>query len=358
MEFIVLLFNYIILILYESALSLSVVLLLLFIFRIKDSNIRILFFFLPLIKPFFIITEKIDLNEEFFKYRSGVMGIRFPSPGSVFSQLEPIEKDIINFSDLNNIIIYAILIIIFIILILRWVNLYIFYKNLSYEEKVCRKDVPEVFRIIEDFITKIRLKSPGVSLTHRRIPSPFIIGIKQNILVLPPVLLENASFSEKETLIQHELSHAKRKDNLIGWVALILKDILFFNPFAHLAYFLIKNEQEKACDKLLLEFSGKTSRKIAADILNLIIKIKNLGNPDRTNYKYSDIGYSFTPTRMLNSINNIIINNRINLLINTRVEKIHMKKIIMILMTFLFIFILLIQIVFVVRINDFLIFLR
>lgn len=355
MEFIVLLFNYILVIIYESAISLVIVLLLLFIFRIKDSNIRILFFFLPLIKPFFIIIEKIDFNKEYFKYRPGIMGFRFPLPGTIFGQLKPIEKDIINFSDINHIIIYTILISIIIILIIRWTNLYIFYRHLAYEEKVNRTDVPEIYEIIDNFILKVKLKCPNVSLTHKKILSPFIIGVKQNTLVLPPTLIENISFSEKETLIQHELSHAKRKDNLIGWVALILKDLLFFNPFAYITYLIIKTEQEKACDKLLLEFSGKSSKEIATDILNLILKIKNLKDPNRIHHEYINKGYNFAPMQMLN---NRIINIRVNLLISTKIEKIHMKRIIKILMLFLFIILLLIQVVFVIRINNLFIFLR
>jgi beta-lactamase regulating signal transducer with metallopeptidase domain len=355
MEFIVLLFNYILVILYDSAISLVIVLLLLFIFRIKDSNIRILFFFLPLIKPIFIIIEKIDFNKEYFKYKPGIMGFRFPSPGAIFGQLKPLEKNIISFSDINHVIIYAILLSIIIVLIIRWTNLYIFYRHLAYEEKVNRTDVPDIYEIIDNFILKVRLRCPDVSLTHKKILSPFIIGVKQNILVLPPALIENISFSEKETLIQHELSHAKRKDNLIGWIALILKDLLFFNPFAYMTYFMIKNEQEKACDKLLLEFSGKSSKEIVANILNLILKIKKLKNPNRIRNEYINKGYNFAPIQILN---NIIINIRVNLLVRTKIEKIHMKRITKILMLFIFIILLLIQVVFVIKINNLFIFLR
>jgi len=355
MESIVLLFNYILVIIYDSAISLIIVLLILFIFRIKDSNIRILFFFLPLIKPFLIIIEEIDFNKEYFKYRPGIMGFRFPTPGTIFGQIKPIEEGIIDFSDVNHIIIYTILLSIIIILVIRWINLYIFYKHLAFEEKVNRTDVPEIYEIIDNFILKIKLKCPDVSLTHKKILSPFIIGIKQNTLVLPPALIENISFSEKETLIQHELSHAKRKDNLIGWIALILRDLLFFNPFAYITYLIIKTEQEKACDKVLLEFSGKPSREIAADILNLILKIKNLKSPNRIHYEYINKGYNFAPMKVLN---NIIINNRVNLLIRTKIEKIHMRLIIKILMLFLFMILLLIQVVFVLKINNLFIFLR
>jgi beta-lactamase regulating signal transducer with metallopeptidase domain len=356
MEFMVLLFSYILIIIYDSAISLAVVLLLLFIFRIKDSSVRILFFFIPLVKPFLIIIEKIDFNKEYFKYKPGILGFRFPSPGAIFGQLKPIEKDIINFSDIDHILIYAILLSIIIILIMRWANLYIFYRHLAFEEKVNRADVPEIFAIIDSFISKIRLKKcPNVSLTYKKFYSPFIIGIKQNTLVLPPMLIDNISFSEKETLIQHELSHARRKDNLIGWIALILKDFLFFNPFAHISYLLIKTEQEKACDKLLLEFSGKSSKEIANNILNLMLKIKSLKKSNKIHRDYTGKGYNFIPVQMLN---NRIIYNRIGLLVSTKIEKIHMKKITKILMFLIFLILFLSQVVIVIRINSFFIFLR
>ncbi|MGZ5486874.1 MAG: hypothetical protein ACXWFB_13375, partial [Nitrososphaeraceae archaeon] len=136
---------------------------------------------------------------------------------------------------------------------------------------------------------------------------------------------------------------------------LILKDLLFFNPFAYITYLIIKTEQEKACDKLLLEFSGKSSKAIATDILNLILKIKNLKNSDRIHHEYINKGYNFAPMQMLN---NRIINIRINLLVSTKIEKIHMKKIIKILMFFLFIILLLFQVVIIIRINNLFIFLR
>ena len=141
------LINYILPIIYNSFVSLILVLFFLFIFRIKDSNIRILFLFLPLIKPFLIIIEKINLNEEFFKYRPGVLGFRLPSPNTIINRIDSFHKSPINFSNMNYLIMTLIISSIIFALIIRWINLYLFYKNLSYEEKVERKDVPDIFNI-------------------------------------------------------------------------------------------------------------------------------------------------------------------------------------------------------------------
>ena len=86
----------------------------------------------------------------------------------------------------------------------------------------------------------------------------------------------NLISGEKDTLIKHELSHIKRRDGLIGWIALILRDLNFFNPFAYIAYYLIRSEQERACDKLVLKYSDTSPVETAKNILNSIIKLKKM----------------------------------------------------------------------------------
>ena len=153
-----------------------------------------------------------------------------------------------------------------------------------------RKEVPEIYNIIDNFTDKIKLKTPVISLTHRGYFSPFVAGIKNYTIVLSPTLIEKLTWNEKETLIQHELSHIKRKDNLIGWIALILRDFLFFNPFAYIAYNLIRSEQEKDSDKLVVKYSGKPTKEISKNILNIILKMKSLS----TVKKDSETSYTFS----------------------------------------------------------------
>ena len=349
------LINYILPIIYNSSISLILVLFILFIFRIKDSNIRILFLFLPLIKPFLIIIEKINLNEEFFKYRPGVLGIRLPSPNTIINRIDSFHKSPVSFSNMNYLIMTLIISSIIFALIIRWINLYLFYKNLSYEEKVERKDVTDIFNIIDKFIEKISIKYPSISLTHKKFFSPFIIGIKNYTLVLSPNLLDKLSTGEKETLIHHELSHVKRKDNLISWIALILRDLLFFNPVAYIAYYLIRVEQEKGSDKLVLIYSKKQPKEIAKNILNIILKIKSF-HLDKLKIKNNIYqGASFLP---LIKFNQILIKDRINSLIKTKPNKVHCHIIFKITMSALFIILLLVQIILIAKVGNTFVFLR
>ena len=98
--------DYIIPMIYSSLVSLILVLLVLFIFRIKDSNIRILFFFLPLIKPFIIITEKIDISSQYFKSNAGLGGFRLADPSNIIKIIKNFERGPSILSNMNYLILF------------------------------------------------------------------------------------------------------------------------------------------------------------------------------------------------------------------------------------------------------------
>ncbi len=353
MFFLEILINYILPIIYTSAISLVLVLLFLFIFRIKDSNIRILFFFIPLIKPFIAIAEKFDTSKQHFNVNTTIGAIRFPDPANIIKSFEIFDKGPLVISDINYLILFLVSIIIIMVLVARWINLLFFYRRLAYEERVSRKDVPDLYKIMDRYTSKIKLNTPAVSLTHRDFFSPFVAGIKNYTMVLSPTLIEKLDLNEKETLIQHELSHIKRKDNFIGWMALILRDLFFFNPVSYIAYGLIRAEQEKDSDKLMVKYSGKSKKEISRSILGIILKLNSITtrrmNPD-TPYTST-----FSPFTLLNHIK---IKNRIKSISRTDPGKIYSRLLPRVLMYLMFALLLLLQIVFIFKIGNWFIFLR
>jgi len=355
MFFLEILIDYIIPTIYSSFVSLVVVLFILFIFRIKDSNIRILFFFLPLVKPFIIIAEKMDepYHPPVSQQVSYMGAFRLPDPTNIINTFKEFERGPVVFSNINYIVLFLIIIGIFVILISKWITLYLFYRNLAYEDIVGREDVPDIYAVIDNYTKKTKIKAPYVSLTHRYYFSPFIIGIKKFALVLSPRLMDILSKNEKEVLIQHELSHIKRNDNLIGWSAMILRDLLFFNPFSYIAYSLIKSEQDKDSDKLLVKYTGRSVKEIAKNILNIILKMKSISTLKPS--PQSAQGFQFTPHSLFSQLR---LRNRINSILKTDPDKIYSRIFPKILMCILFVIFLVIQIMFVIKINDFYLFLR
>jgi beta-lactamase regulating signal transducer with metallopeptidase domain len=346
--------HYFLPIIYDSFVVLILALFFLFIFRIKDPNIRIMFFSLTLIKPFIIIIERININNFYLESSRGVQGFRFPDPANIVKFEEGFKNGPkILASNPNYIIVTIIVTAIIAFLIIRWINLALFYRRLAYEEKVGRKDVPDIYKIIDNFTAKTKTVSPDVSLTHKTYISPFIVGLKKFTLVLSPKLFDYLNKSEKETLIQHELCHIKRKDNLIGWIALIIKDLNFFNPFAYIAYYLIRSEQEKACDQLVVKYSGKSAENIAEDILNSILKLKLTLGPNSHLIPVASSTFSFS--RLFSQKR---LENRVYSITNTDPNRIYSKIFPKIIMFLLFILLLFVQIIFTFKIGDIIFILR
>jgi beta-lactamase regulating signal transducer with metallopeptidase domain len=239
-------------------------------------------------------------------------------------------------------------------MIIRWVSIVIFYRRLAYEDRVGRKEIPDVFATIDSFTEKTSTSKPDVSLTHRNYVSPFVVGVKKFILVLSPRLLDELDGGEKDILIKHELSHIKRRDGLIGWIALILRDLNFFNPFAYVAYYLIRSEQERACDKLVLKYSETSPIDTAKNILNSILKLKKIANyPKQLTMPIG--GSPFSP---IGFISYKRLDNRISAITKTDTSRISMRIFPKILIYILFILLLFLQIVLSVKINEIVLFLR
>lgn len=240
----------------------------------------------------------------------------------------------------------------FIFFIVKWVHITFFYRKLALEEKPARTDIPELYSILDDFANKIKIKPPDICLTHKYFYTPFVVGIKKTALVFSPQLLECLSYSEKQTIIQHEISHVKRKDNLIGWIALILKDLIYFNPIGYIAYSLIRGEQERGSDLLVLKYSGKKPVTIATDILNSIMKLKKISQENKE--MASNYGSNF----FIEKISNRKLRNRIQNILGAKKYKINSRIIPKILLYVLFLFLLSMQIFLVINIGSYIVILK
>jgi len=154
-------------------------------------------------------------------------------------------------------------------------------------------------------------------------------------------------------LIQHELSHIKRNDNITSWAAMILKDLLFFNPFSYIAYSLIRSEQDKDSDKLVVKYTGKPVKEIAKNILNIILKMKSI--PALKLSPRSIQGLQFIPHSLFSQVR---LRNRIKSILKTNPDKIYSRIFPRILMYILFVILLILQLIFIIKTNGFYLFLR
>jgi len=84
------------------------------------------------------------------------------------------------------------------------------------------------------------------------VSSPLLLGVFTPKLVLPTNYHNLYSQAQLTMILEHEIYHFKRKDNLCNSLAIIFLSIFWFNPLIWLGYFSYRRMQEISCDSAVL----------------------------------------------------------------------------------------------------------
>ena len=104
----------------------------------------------------------------------------------------------------------------------------------------------------------LRMASPlqlGLPIPAMSTPSRFepgVIGIFRPVLVLPEGIAEQLTTAQFESVLVHELCHARRRDNLTAAVHMLVEALFWFHPLMWLIRVRLLEERERACDEEVL----------------------------------------------------------------------------------------------------------
>jgi len=111
----------------------------------------------------------------------------------------------------------------------------------------------------------------GAGIRARRISAPVepgVFGIWRPVLLLPQSMLERLSEAEFASVIEHELEHVRRRDNLTALVHMLVQAAFWFYPLVWWIGKKMVEERERACDEAVLG-SGKEPESYAEGILKV-----------------------------------------------------------------------------------------
>lgn len=94
------------------------------------------------------------------------------------------------------------------------------------------------------------LPIPAMSTTTRLEPGVF--GIFRPVLVLPEGIAEHLTPAQFESVLAHELCHARRRDNLAAAVHMLVEALFWFHPLLWWIRLRLVEERERACDEEVL----------------------------------------------------------------------------------------------------------
>jgi bla regulator protein blaR1 len=97
---------------------------------------------------------------------------------------------------------------------------------------------------------------------------PGVVGFFRPIVLLPEGILKTLKRPQMEAVIAHELSHARRRDNLTAAIHMIVEAVFWFYPVVWWIGARLVEERERACDESVL-ILGSEPREYADAILNV-----------------------------------------------------------------------------------------
>jgi len=100
---------------------------------------------------------------------------------------------------------------------------------------------------------------------------PAIVGVWHPRLVLPPDFLAAHDERQQRHVLLHELSHVRRLDVLVGYLATLALVVHWFNPIVWIVVRCLRQDRELACDALALRaLSQDEHREYGLSLLHLI----------------------------------------------------------------------------------------
>jgi hypothetical protein len=100
-------------------------------------------------------------------------------------------------------------------------------------------------------------KVPGLLVLPPGVSGAFAVGSRRPCILISIDLLENLAPDELEAILAHEVAHIASRDIQVVLAAGLLRDLVAWNPFAHVAFRRLGADREYEADRRAAELTGK-----------------------------------------------------------------------------------------------------
>ena len=105
-------------------------------------------------------------------------------------------------------------------------------------------------------------------LSSASLMEPGVFGIFRPVLLLPDGILERLQSEQLHAIVEHEMCHVRRRDNLTFALHMLTQAMFWFHPLTWWIGTRLIEERERACDEAVLE-AGREAEVYAEGILNV-----------------------------------------------------------------------------------------
>jgi beta-lactamase regulating signal transducer with metallopeptidase domain len=121
--------------------------------------------------------------------------------------------------------------------------------------------------LLKRFLDAVSIRRTISLLSHETVRVPLTWGVIKPVVIMPADS-RNWNTDQCSSALFHELSHVKRSDFLVKILARFSCSLYWFNPLSWFVFRLMKKDQEKACDELVIKAGVKPST-YAANLLSI-----------------------------------------------------------------------------------------
>jgi len=97
---------------------------------------------------------------------------------------------------------------------------------------------------------------------------PALVGIVRPVLLVPRSIAEHLTQPQLDAVLEHELAHWRRRDNLTAATHMLVEAMFWFHPLVWWLGARLVEERERACDEAVVR-AGHDGRTYAEAILNV-----------------------------------------------------------------------------------------
>jgi beta-lactamase regulating signal transducer with metallopeptidase domain len=116
--------------------------------------------------------------------------------------------------------------------------------------------------------TPVAIDAPLQVKSSSSLLEPGLVGIFRPVLLLPTAIAGQLSARELDTVIDHELCHWRRRDNLTAALHMLVEALFWFHPLVWWLETRLISERERACDEAVLA-AGRDPELYAESILKV-----------------------------------------------------------------------------------------
>jgi TonB family protein len=104
--------------------------------------------------------------------------------------------------------------------------------------------------------------------TSQTLIEPALVGIVRPVLLLPRDIAQYLTHTQLDAVLEHEVAHWRRRDNLTAAVHMLVEAVFWFHPLVWWIGARLVAERERACDEAVVR-AGHDGRTYAEGILNV-----------------------------------------------------------------------------------------